>query len=253
MTGFGGGKVELIDEQTLLNRRNWIFRKHEDTISLELRTQSMIAKLHGVQANISKLISLLSTPAGLTLTSTKESVGKSDKPTVVMKMKDLCNIHRGQSKYKKSYFKGHPGQFPVYSSQTVKDGVIARIDSADFVNKTGITWTTDGIHAGTVFKRENESFSLTTHCGFLEIKQEHTQNILLDFLFLWGVFNWKKEAIGDQNKRLTESNMEELDVPFYADIPSQQGYIEKYTGIYSLLSSTGAMIAELSNITSNEI
>ena len=59
----------------------------------------------------------------------------------------------------------HPGQYPVYSSQTENEGIMGYIDTYDF-DGDYITWTTDGAKAGTVFYRTGQ-FSCTNVCGTL--------------------------------------------------------------------------------------
>ncbi|ETO01396.1 Type I restriction-modification system methyltransferase subunit [Reticulomyxa filosa] len=83
--------------------------------------------------------------------------------SVSKKIGDIFNIERGKSKYKKSYMNKHKGQYPVYSSQTSNEGMIANIDTYDYDGKC-LTWTTDGTYVGTVFLRDG-TFSITTHCG----------------------------------------------------------------------------------------
>ncbi len=62
----------------------------------------------------------------------------------------------------------HPGEFPVYSSQTSNEGEFGRIDTYDFEGEM-ITWTTDGANAGTVYYRSGK-FNCTNVCGTLRAK-----------------------------------------------------------------------------------
>lgn len=57
------------------------------------------------------------------------------------------------------------GDYPVYSSQTERDGVMGCIDTYDFEGDY-LTWTTDGANAGTVFRRSGR-FNCTNVCGTL--------------------------------------------------------------------------------------
>ena len=170
-----------------------------------------------------------------------------------MNIKDLCNVSLGHSKYNHAYFKNNLGIYPVYSSQTTNDGIIANITTADYKNKTGITWTKDGIYAGTVFKRINATFSMTTHCGFLEIKPEHINNLRLDYLFLYLSFNLKKEAVGEQNKRVTEQIISQIFIPHYGNLQAQQEYINQYSKICSLIDTAKATIAHIDKIETEKI
>ena len=59
----------------------------------------------------------------------------------------------------------HPGEYPVFSSQTESEGVFGYIDTFDFEGDF-LTWTTDGANAGTVFERHGR-FNCTNVCGTL--------------------------------------------------------------------------------------
>ena len=59
----------------------------------------------------------------------------------------------------------NPGPYPVYSSQTEREGVMGYLDTFDFEGEY-ITWTTDGANAGTVFYRTGQ-FNCTNVCGTL--------------------------------------------------------------------------------------
>jgi len=58
------------------------------------------------------------------------------------------------------------GRYPVYSSQTFEDGVLGFINSYDFDEEL-LTWTTDGVNAGSVFHRSGK-FNTTNVCGTLK-------------------------------------------------------------------------------------
>lgn len=62
------------------------------------------------------------------------------------------------------------GIYPVYSSQTLNNGIMGYINTYDF-NGNYITWTTDGVYAGTIFLR-NGKFNCTNVCGTLLAKKE---------------------------------------------------------------------------------
>ncbi|WFB62120.1 restriction endonuclease subunit S [Sphingobacterium sp. WM] len=58
------------------------------------------------------------------------------------------------------------GKYPVYSSQTLNNGILGYINTFDF-NDEILTWTTDGANAGTVFLRRGK-FNCTNVCGTLK-------------------------------------------------------------------------------------
>jgi len=100
----------------------------------------------------------------------------------------------------------------VFSSQTTEEGVMGRIATFDF-DKECITWTTDGVHAGTVFHR-NEKFSMTTHCGALVLKDEFIGRISYSYVASVLKNELKKVAIGEQNKRVTVTTIGRLPISF---------------------------------------
>lgn len=129
-------------------------------------------------------------------------------------------IKKGDSKYTNSYFLKNFGQFPVYSSQTNNDGVMGFINTYDYDTEC-LTWTTDGIHAGTVFHR-NGKFSMTTHCGALILKKEYTNLISYSYVLYLLRTSLKKEAVGEQNKRVTKKIIENITIK----IPTSKGKID---------------------------
>lgn len=58
------------------------------------------------------------------------------------------------------------GRYPVYSSQTKDDGCMGYINTYDF-DISQLTWTTDGVYAGTVFIRHGKH-NCTNVCGTLQ-------------------------------------------------------------------------------------
>lgn len=117
-----------------------------------------------------------------------------------VEISSIFDVQKGSSKYTKSYVLNNKGNYPLYSSQTVKEGVIGFIDRFDYDTEC-ITWTTDGIHAGTVFHRKGK-FSMTTHCGVLLLKKE-IKDIDLSFVYFQLKRTLKAYATGEGNKRVT--------------------------------------------------
>lgn len=133
----------------------------------------------------------------------------STKSNKMVRIDDLFNVKKGGAKYTNRYVQDHKGNFPLYSSQTVNNGTIGLIDTFDFDNNS-ITWTTDGIYAGTVFLR-NGKFSMTTHCGALILKSS-IRDISLDFVHFVLKENLKNHAKGEQNKRVTKNIIECVEI-----------------------------------------
>lgn len=128
------------------------------------------------------------------------------------KLGDFFDVIKGASKYTNSYILANPGPYPVFSSQTTGEGIMGRIATFDF-DKECITWTTDGVYAGTVFLR-NEKFSMTTHCGALLLKDEFIGRISYSYVASVLRNELKKVAVGEQNKRVTVTTIERLPIIF---------------------------------------
>lgn len=82
-------------------------------------------------------------------------------------IKELCDLGRGRVISQDEIDK-NKGIYPVYSSQTLNNGEMGKINTWDF-NGEYVTWTTDGANAGTVFYR-NGKFNCTNVCGTLSAK-----------------------------------------------------------------------------------
>lgn len=101
-------------------------------------------------------------------TTTKRKI-KIENKWDIYKIKDLCEIGRGRVINKKE-IEEKPGEYPVYSSQTSNNGIFGYLKTFDFEGEY-VTWTTDGIYAGSVFYR-NGKFNCTNVCGTLKAKTE---------------------------------------------------------------------------------
>lgn len=127
---------------------------------------------------------------------------------------DLFEIKKGNSLYTKDYIKANSGEYPLYSSQTKNEGVIGFIDSCDYEVPECLTWTSDGVYAGTVFLRTGK-FSMTTHCGALIPKVEN-----LHLPYFLHVLNQTlptfAEGVKGQNKRVTKNIVESVGIPIPA-------------------------------------
>ncbi|MEQ8182091.1 MAG: restriction endonuclease subunit S, partial [Smithellaceae bacterium] len=62
------------------------------------------------------------------------------------RVRDICNLGRGRV-ISAQEIERNPGVYPVYSSQSLNNGIMGSIDTFDF-NGECITWTTDGAYAG---------------------------------------------------------------------------------------------------------
>lgn len=146
----------------------------------------------------------------------------------------IFNMERGNMDYTKRYISSHKGEYPVYSGKTDDNGIIGYMKSYDYDVKECLTWTADGVYAGTVFIREGK-FSMTYHSGILIYKDQldnEYSNYDINSVYTPYIYHklneiLKTEALGQekQNKRVTVLIMKDLHV----EIPiTENNELDKY-------------------------
>jgi type I restriction enzyme, S subunit len=118
-----------------------------------------------------------------------EWIGKVPKHWEVKRVKEIFYISRGRVIAQTELIQD--GRYPVYSSQTKDNGCLGYINTFDYEGEY-ITWTTDGVNAGTVFLRQGQ-FNCTNICGTLNLK---SKNQFLSYLFYF------LQVITKHNKRI---------------------------------------------------
>jgi type I restriction-modification system DNA methylase subunit len=117
-----------------------------------------------------------------------------------VKLSEIVEMQRGNSKYTKSYISSNKGDFPVYSSKTEGEGIMGYTNSFEY-DEECLTYTTNGVHAGKVFKRKQHKFSMNGDCAIIRILPKYID--LLDYNFLYFEiqkllieknFNWENKA-----------------------------------------------------------
>ncbi|WP_157733350.1 restriction endonuclease subunit S, partial [Ureaplasma parvum] len=125
------------------------------------------------------------------------------------KIEYVCEIKRGQV-YSKEFINSNKGNYPVYSSQSLNDGVLGNINKYDFDGEY-VTWTTDGAYAGTVFYRKGK-FSITNVCGILKVFDNSNLNTkYLSFILRKITKKHVNQASG--NPKLMSNVMQEIIIP----------------------------------------
>ncbi|MFW9875279.1 MAG: restriction endonuclease subunit S [Candidatus Thorarchaeota archaeon] len=174
-----------------------------------------------------------------------------DYPTKELSIAQIFAPIKGNAKYTKKYMRNHKGNYPVYSSQTLNNGIIGKIDSFDYDTEC-LTWTTDGIYAGTIFYR-NEKFSMTTHCGALFLKDMYKNEIDLKYVLYQLSLHLKNYATGEGNKRLTVKMIQKVPVKIVVnkngafDIKKQKEIADKYLKIDKIKSLLRKDFSEVVN------
>lgn len=107
--------------------------------------------------------------------------------------------------------------YPVYSSQTLNNGCLGLIPTYDY-DCTQLTWTTDGVNAGTVFLREGKH-NCTNVCGtLLPKKNDNDIHFLKYALGLTAFFHKRKDTNG---YKIMNNEMAEITL-FLPPLPEQQ-------------------------------
>ena len=147
----------------------------------------------------------------------------------------VASLTRGRV-ISKEYLANNLGDYPVYSSQTVNNGEIGKINSFDFDGEF-VSWTTDGANAGTVFYRSGK-FSITNVCGLIKIQNNLELNY--KFLFYWLSIEAKNHVYsGMGNPKLMSHQMEKILIP----IPP----LSVQTKIVKILDALTALTSELTS------
>ncbi len=90
-------------------------------------------------------------------------IGDIPKHWEVKRVKEMFEVGRGRAISQNELIED--GKYPVFSSQTENYGCLGYINTYDF-DANLLTWTTDGVNAGTVFIRSGK-FNCTNICGTL--------------------------------------------------------------------------------------
>lgn len=125
-----------------------------------------------------------------------------------VKIKQICEIGRGRI-INHEYINKNKGEYPIYSSQTKNEGIMGYIDTFDFDGEY-VTWTTDGIYAGTCFYRKGK-FNCTNVCGVLKIK--NINEIIYYYLSLALNLVTSNYVVKSANPKLMNNVMAEIQIP----------------------------------------
>ena len=145
----------------------------------------------------------------------------------------VTELRRGRV-MSKEYLVENAGEYPVYSSQTVNNGEIGKINTFDFDGEF-ISWTTDGANAGTVFHRTGK-FSITNVCGLIKINND--SELSYKYLFYWLSIEAKKHVYSGMGNPKLMSNQ-------VAKIPIHIPPLNIQAEIVRILDAFSAHTAEL--------
>ncbi|MFV8479809.1 restriction endonuclease subunit S [Mycoplasma sp. T193] len=159
------------------------------------------------------------------------------------KVCNLFKITRGEvlSQNQISEFQNEIYTYPVYSSQTLRNGLMGYYKEYLFENC--ITWTTDGANAGTV-KFRNEKFYCTNVCGVLEQGILKPNSCIAELLNIVAP-NYVTRA---GNPKLMNSTMGEIMINYPNSTIESSKISTLFMSIDSLISSQELKLEKLNNI-----
>lgn len=133
--------------------------------------------------------------------------------------------------------------YPVYSSQTKNNGCLGYISTYDF-DKSQLTWTTDGVNAGTVFLREGKH-NCTNVCGTLAPKNDTNDLRYLKYALEYIAFYHKRADINGFKIMNNEMAEIELLLPPLFEQQNIANYLDfKYSQTQSILEQSLFSIEE---------
>lgn len=168
-----------------------------------------------------------------------EWIGQVPKNWDIAPIRALCYLGRGRV-ISNEEIANNFGEYPVYSSQTVEDGMMGRLNTYDFDGEY-VTWTTDGANAGTVFHRQGR-FNCTNVCGTLKTK---AGKIFLKYLPYVLNLGTKCYVRYDINPKLMNNEMAGIRVPVpeHAEQKAIANYLDRKTAqIDELIAKKERMI-----------
>jgi len=143
-------------------------------------------------------------------------IGEIPEEWEVKKTGEICKSGRGRVISLKE-IENKPGEYPVFSSQSKENGCIGYLNTYDFDGEY-VTWTTDGVYAGTTFYR-NGRFNCTNVCGTLK---SNFKDIDIKYLSLALSRCIDKYVVKLGNSKLMNNIMEIIPVPIPNDFEEQK-------------------------------
>jgi len=248
-------------EQELLTRFSWGDKAGKDKVKqivlkipilpngeFDLEAQNKIVERYNMVADVkAKAQEYERKLKELTVNFNNEDVAIKE-----VSISDIFDVKKGLAKYTNAYIHSiKDGMYDLYSSQTKDNGVIGKIDTYDYDCEC-LTWTTDGIYAGTVFYR-NGKFSMTTHCGALIPK--NLPNLSIRYLEYFLGQTLKKYAHGEGNKRVTVDIVKKIkiSIPILPngdfDLEAQVAIAEKHNKIAEIKNLLALELKKIIDIT----
>ncbi|MCE6115415.1 restriction endonuclease subunit S [Mycoplasmopsis agalactiae] len=159
------------------------------------------------------------------------------------KVGDMFTVGRGSGITKRhiSYTKHGDFKYPVYTSQTVNDGLLGYYNQYNSFD--AISWTTDGANAGSVSLRKGLFYS-TSHCGVLSEKAFKPN----DYFVIVLSKNTQKNVTWVAMPMLTTSAMSKIEAIISTDKSEQEKISLLIRSLDSLITLHQRKLNSLKNI-----
>ena len=147
------------------------------------------------------------------------------------KVKDIFKVTRGYvlAATKTTREKTTSAQYPVYSSQTLNQGLMGYYK--DYLYEDAITWTTDGANAGTVNYRAGK-FYCTNVCGVLISDEGYANKMVAEAL---NMIAWKHVSkVG--NPKLMNNVMSEIIISIPKNMEEQKRISSFFSSLDNLIT-----------------
>jgi type I restriction enzyme, S subunit len=160
----------------------------------------------------------------------------------IKKIGEIAQVGRGRVISHREIASSLNPHYPVYSSQTSDEGVMGYIDTYDFDGEY-ITWTTDGVNAGTVFYR-NGRFNCTNVCGTIKLNR-HNARYVAEVL---GTLAPKYVSRNLANPKLMNDVTKQIPVPLPPTIKEQLAIATALSDVDTLITALDRLIAKKRDI-----
>ena len=196
-------ECEEVENQA--NKIKNLIKAYEELIQAALAKAGVIKSNHNLQSIFQNINNLDSNSE---VENLLDSIPTPKNKYERVKIKQICEIGRGRI-INHEYINKNKGEYPIYSSQTKNEGIMGYIDTFDFDGEY-VTWTTDGIYAGTCFYRKGK-FNCTNVCGVLKIK--NINEIIYYYLSLALNLVTSNYVVKSANPKLMNNVMAEIQIP----------------------------------------
>jgi type I restriction enzyme M protein len=177
----------------------------------------------------------------------------NDYEVKIIKIGSIFDFKKGTNEFNKTKIELEKGKYPVYSGQTLNNGIIGFSNKWQYDGEF-IRITTVGVNAGYVDLVKSK-FSLAQNNGIL-IKNTNINFLDINYIFLSLKIKTDGLAKGDSQKSLLKSQILEIQIPIPVipsgefDLEAQQEIASKYQKIEQIKQS---ILVELDKISKTEI